>query len=77
MSNKESQTGGKHTNKTDEDEMFVLVDKKNPITKPGTLVSSYDDPPHKDNKSAKKANDGFETVPVFGIDPNQQSKGGM
>lgn len=56
----------------EEDEMFVLIDKKNPIVKDGKLVSSYDDPPLDDKKvsdkgkTAKKADDGFEQVPVYG-----------
>ncbi|KAI1117879.1 hypothetical protein F5Y14DRAFT_447821 [Nemania sp. NC0429] len=60
-----------------EDDMFVLVDRKNLIVKDDKLVSSYDGPPLDDRqgsnkgKSAKKVDDGFEEVPVYGGSPNK------
>lgn len=55
------------TSRETEDDMFVLVDRKNPIVKDGKLVSSWDDPSQDDKQgAAKKANDGFERVPVYG-----------
>lgn len=75
MPKENAQKGGKKSQER-EDDMFVLVDKKNPIVKDGKLVSSWDDPRQDDKqgKSAKKADDGFERVPVFGGNPDQRSR---
>lgn len=69
---------GKNTQEN-EDDMFVLVDRKNPIVKSNKLVSSWDGPSQANKqdadkgKGAKKADDGFERVPVYGGNPGQQS----
>ncbi|KAI1171542.1 hypothetical protein F4777DRAFT_49852 [Nemania sp. FL0916] len=61
--------------KEKEEDMFVLVDKKNPIVKDGPLVSSWDywPPPNADDDQPKgKDKDGFETVPLR-LDTSHQS----
>ncbi|KAF2967839.1 hypothetical protein GQX73_g5726 [Xylaria multiplex] len=59
--------------KEKEDDMFVLISRRNPW-KDGKLVSSLENPPTTSTKSADtgsntKDKDGWETIPLFGSNP--------
>lgn len=75
--NSKPQSGGF---KEKEEDLYVLVDRKNPIVKDGPLVSSYDYPPTKDGELEDKGNgrekDGWETIPLYGNkNSDKKSKG--